>query len=226
MENMRIIVGLIATVLIVIALWRKFQRSKLQREASEKLLFSDVISLFKNPSISDGIAIGSRRCDGEYAGENFQLQTITDTLAVRKLPSLWLMVTLPSKLPVTAKLNMMMRPAGPTSFSNFDFLDHMISAPAGFPEHAVLRSDKPSGFANLQSVKRHLSLFANTKFKELLITPQGLRIVMQAAEADRAYYGVLRNARFNDTRIDPAIVKQIMDTLLALKTELTDDQAS
>jgi hypothetical protein len=226
MENMRIIFWLLAAVLIVIALWRKFQKSRFQREASEKLLLSDVISLLKNPSIGDGTSIGSKRCEGEYSGEVFQLQTITDTLAVRKLPSLWLMITLPCTIPVTAKLDMMMRPAGPTSFSNFDFLDHMISAPTGFPEYAVLRSDKTSGFANLENVKRHLSLFANTKFKELLITPQGLRIVMQAAEADRAYYGVLRNARFNDTRIDPVIVKQMMDTLLALKAELKDDQSS
>jgi hypothetical protein len=226
MDNMRIIFWLLAAVLIVIALWRKFQKSKLQREASDKLLFSDVIGLFKNPTISEGTSMGSRRCDGEYAGENFQLQTITDTLATRKLPSLWLMITLPANIPVTAKLDMMMRPAGPTSFSNFDFLDHMISTPAGFPEHAVLRSDKPSGYANLENVKRHLGLFANAKFKELLITPQGLRIVMQAAEADRAYYGVLRNARFNDVCIDHTIVKQTMDTLLALKAELKDDQES
>jgi hypothetical protein len=226
MTNMRIILGLIAAVLIVNALLRKFQKSKAQRAASENLLFIDVINLLTNPIISDGTTAGSKRCDGQYRSENFQLQTIIDTLAVRKLPSLWLMVTLPSNLHVTAKLDMMMRPAGSTSFSNFDFLDHTIPTPAGFPELAVLRSDKGTGFANLATVKSHIKLFANPKFKELLIMPQGLRIVMQAAEADRARYGVFRDARFNDTRIDQETVKQIMDTLLALKAALVDYQST
>jgi hypothetical protein len=222
MEQMQILLVLLATAALTFALWRKIQKTNSQQQDSEKLLFSEVLSLFENPTIKDGPAAGSKRLDGAYQSNNFQLQTITDTLAVRKLPSLWLLVTLPCNLPVTAKLDLMMRPAGQTSFSNFDFLDHMISTPPEFPQFAQLRSDSSSGYAKLDIIKHHLGLFAISKFKELLISPQGLRIVIQAAEADRAYYGVLRNARFENTCIESELLKQSMDTLLALKSALED----
>jgi hypothetical protein len=224
METMQILLLAIAAALLGFALWRKIQKSNAQQNQFKTRLFSDVISVFKNPELTSGAAIGSQCLNGNYRGNGFQLQTITDTLAVRKLPCLWLQITLPCKISVTAKLDMMMRPAGQTSFSNFDFLSNVIKTPSGFPQFAQLRSDETTGYADLDIVKRHLSLFAITKFKELLITPHGLRFVFQAAEADRAYYGVLRNARFEGTPIDTQIVRQAMDALLALKLDLEEHQ--
>ncbi len=222
MSELKNIFGLVIAVLIFVALFRRVQNAKQERKGSVDLLFADVKSLFVNPVLSAGESAGTQQLEGVYAGQAIQLKTITDTLSVRKLPSLWLMVTLPCAVPVTAKLDMMLRPAGVTSFSNFDFLDHTLKSPDGFPEFAVLRSDKLAGYADLVIIKQHIGIFANPKFKELLVTPQGLRLVLQVAEASRAHYGVLRDARFGDVSIDRAIVQDALETLLALKAALVE----
>ena len=83
-----------------------------------------------------------------YKGHDVRVTALADTLAVRKLPGLWLMVTLPGALPVSATLDLMMRPAGATTFSNFDLLPFTARNAAGIsrasrgrgamqPEHAA-----------------------------------------------------------------------------------------
>ena len=222
MSELKNIFGLVIAVLIFIALLRMVHNAKKERKGSVDLLFASVKSLFVSPLLTAGEAAGTQQLEGIYAGQAFQLKTIVDTLAVRKLPSLWLMVTLPCAVPVKAKLDIMLRPAGVTSFSNFDFLDHTIKSPVGFPEFAVLRSDKLAGYADLTIIKHHIGIFSNPKFKELLITPQGLRLVLQVAEASRAHYGVLRDARFGEVSIDRTIVQDALKTLLALRAALVE----
>lgn len=56
--------------------------------------------------------------------------------------------------------------------------------------------------------------------KEFLISPKGLRIVLQLAESDRLRYGVFRQVDFGDVCIDPSLARQTMDTLLALENNL------
>lgn len=216
----------IIAALLALFLVRNYLTKRQRNATATSRLFSQVRSLLKNSSETGGNSLGSHRLDGVYQNHPVQIQTITDTLATRKLPSLWLMVTVPAKLPVTAKLDMMLRSAGPTSFSNFDFLNHSLVPPAGFPEHAALRSDKDSGYANLNIVKNHISFFANPRAKELLITPEGLRLVVQLAEAERARYVVMREANFSDVQIDADLVKEMLETLLALKAALEDHSLS
>ena len=87
------------------------------------------------------------------------MKAITDTLALRKLPSLWLMVTLPGELPVKATFDLMMRPAGPTTFSNFDHLPATVTAPPDFPIDAVIRTDDPANMLPQHVVAPHLEPF-------------------------------------------------------------------
>jgi hypothetical protein len=223
---MKIFFGLLLAAIIIYFLMRKAAATKQQRLQDDERLFAEVRILFDEVRISDGASLGSKRLTGRFQTQTFQLQTITDTLATRKLPSLWLLITLPTPMPFTAKLDMMMRPAGPTSFSNFDFLNHTMPTPHGFPDHAVLRSDATENYPDLDLIKHHIGIFANPRLKELLISPQGLRIVFQVAEADRARYGVFREARFADTQIDRATVESVLNTLLALKADLLDHAAT
>ncbi len=215
------IAGLLGTVLV-----RSYFAQKRRKQAGAELLFSQVRDLLNTPIHSSGISLGSQRLDGFYKENAVQIQTVSDTLATRKLPCLWLMVTIPDKLPVTAKLDMMLRSAGPTSFSNFDFLRHSIGLPPGFPEHATLRSDHDSGYANLKIVKNHLEFFANPRAKELLITPDGLRLVIQIAEAERSRYVVMREANFSDVQIEAELVQNMIESLLALKAALEEHATS
>jgi hypothetical protein len=219
MSSLQTILGVILAAFLAYAFYRYTLRRAAQQAEHAHALFADLFPLLQNADRNPGESIGSWNVTGRYRDNVFQFQTITDTMAVRKLPSLWLMVTLPKPQPVAATFDFMMRPAAATTFSKFDFLQHTLPLPDGFPEEGVLRSDglmaAPDGAMRLA-----LSMFRARRGKELLVSPKGLRIVCQLAEADRARYGVYREARFSDARIDASLANELMNTLLQLEADL------
>ena len=91
---------------------------------------------------------------------------------------------------------------------------------AEFPDHAVLRSDQ-SGFAvSTAIISRHLSLFNSPIGKEMLISPKGLRLVIMLAQADRARYGVMRQADFGGVFVSKVQAQTVLDELLSLEDDI------
>lgn len=187
-----------------------------------ELIFGAAKAVFEGARIEPGPTLGSHRLTGTYRELPVQVQTVVDTLNVRKLPSLWLMVTIPDPLPLKATFDLMMRPSGPTTFSNFDDLPVTMDRPPDFPEHAVLRTEDPAHVLPAHVVTPHLAPFFGPMAKELLIAPKGLRMVVQMAEADRARYGVFRQAEFGEVAIEAALLRDILDRLIALRAAILD----
>jgi hypothetical protein len=214
----------IAGTALAAALAYLFVRYVLKRNAKQAelpaQLFAEILPLLENVQLANGEAVGSWQVIGNYRNRTFQIKAITDTLAVRKLPSLWLMMTLPEPQPVPATFDVMMRPQGPTTFSNFDFLSHTLPTPDGFPQEAVVRSDSAAAALPREALLGPLKFLEANRGKELLISPKGLRFVLQAAEADRARYGVYREANFGDTAISGNLVQKTMDILIDLSERL------
>lgn len=217
---MQQIIAIIIGLGLLILLWRQWRSAEKKLAAQPQKLFAEVQSLFENSQIEQGETIGTWKLTGTYGGRVFQLKAIADTLATRKLPSLWLMVTLPEPQPVKATLDLMMRPSGPSSFSNFDFLPYTLKTPKNFPEHAVIRTDDQELTPPPDILRFALTLFETRYGKELLISPKGLRIVVHVAEVDRLRYGVFREANFGGTVIQPDLLIHCLDTLLKLNSAL------
>jgi hypothetical protein len=192
------------------------------RAAEPELLFGKAQGVLENPRQESTGTAGVHRLLGEWDGIPVQVQTVVDTLAVRKLPSLWLMVTIPDPLPLRATFDLMMRAAGPTSFSNFDLLPHGVQAPPGFPEHAAIRTDDPAHLLPAQVIAPHLGMFDNPRMKELLVSPKGVRLVIQMAEADRARYGVFRQADFGVPELEAATLRDMLVRLAAIRRAILD----
>ena len=216
---MNFISTIVAAAIAYFLIKRTMAKAERQKQIPN-LLFAEVASIFTDAEIKAGESLGSHVLTGLYADHQFELKTITDTLNTRKLPSLWLMITLKLPIPIKHTLDIMLRPAGPSTFSNFDFLPIIIPTPSGFPEQAVLHSDEDRSPFNLNLLKPILSFFKNPHAKEFLATPNGLRLVTQLGEAERARYLVAREARFESTIIDAAETKHALQLLLALKNDL------
>ncbi len=85
---------------------------------------------------------------------------------------------------------------------------------------ATIRSDATATNDVVPLLARHLDLFHRSNGKEFLVSPKGLRIVVQLAEGDRARYGVLREASFEGAAVGPGLARQVMDTLIDLRNDL------
>ena len=186
-------------------------------EASIRTVIADAAD------VSDGTA-GVVTWEGSWNGQRVQLRTIVDTLATRKLPARWLSVSITEKVAVPATFDMMMRPGSPTTFSNFDHLQHTLPKAPGFPAEAVLRTDRRGTRFPQGTIAEHLEPFSEGRAKELLITPNGVRIVWLLAEAERARYGVFRQAAFGEQPIDPALIERLLTSLSALRDAINKSE--
>jgi hypothetical protein len=214
--------GVVVLVGLVWKLARNFLQDRQRKKAATDTLFAEALTVLENPAFEPQGPQAYPRLRGTYRGFPVQVLPVVDTLATRRLPALWMLVTLQDALPVKARFDMMMRPTGATTFSNFDHLTQTLKHPAGFPEQAVIRTDDAELVLPAHIIRPHLALFFGPQAKELLVTENGLRLVWLLAEAERARYGIFRQAEFGEVVIDAKVLREILDTLLAIRTSVGD----
>ena len=212
-------------VLIALALavcwfaWRAWQESA--RLTQSRRCFLDGLDGALSDVSKMPLPSGYSKVTGQYRGLPAVVEPIVDTLNVRKLPVLWLMITVPSPVPVRATVDLMMRASGMEVFSNYAKLEHEIQPPSGFPEWSGIRTDDPSRLFAADIFARYLGRFHDGSGKELLVTPKGLRMVVMADQADRGGYLIFRDARFGSTADVTGTVRAVLDELHALKADLS-----
>jgi hypothetical protein len=199
------------------AKWDADQHRRKEVRKVIESVFQDVVD---EPLVTAGV----ESWRGQYDGRRFQVRTIVDTLATRKLPALWLSVTLNEPVQIDATFDMMARPNSATTFSNFELLAHSVKAPQGYPEFVGVRTDRRDAQLPFDVIAAHLDVFNDTRTKELLITPNGVRLVVLAAEADRARYGVFRQADFSDFQLNPLLIKTLAQTCARLRADINKSQ--
>ena len=163
---------------------------------------------------------GFPRMTGRRDGLAFDLQAIPDTLTFRKLPALWVMVTLPEPLPLAATLDMLARPYGNEPFTRFTTLPHALPTPPALPKDVAVRSDDAARIPPASLILRHADLFDDPHLKELVLSPKGLRIVLLAEEADRGRYLLFREAEMGRAPLSPSRIAPLLDRLRAIRDDV------
>lgn len=163
---------------------------------------------------------GFPRMTGRRAGLAFDLQVLPDTLTFRKLPALWVLVTVPEPLPLAATLDLMARPSGNEPFTRFPTLPQSLPTPPEFPRDLAIRTDDATRIPPPDLIASHADLFADQRVKELVLSPKGIRIVILAEEADRGRYLIFREAEMGRTPLSPSRLEPLLDRLAALRQDV------
>jgi len=171
------------------------------------------------------VATGYPRLAGKYQGLEADIQVMPDTLTFRKLPALWVLVTLPGPLPVRATVDLMIRPTGVEPFSRFQSLNTQLDRPLGFPEDCAIRTDCQADMPSEPLVRAHLHLFDDPMVKELVISPKGVRLVFLAEEAQRSRYLIYRDCEMGQTPLPAERLAPKLEALLALRADVLDEGA-
>ncbi|EPX83764.1 hypothetical protein ruthe_02560 [Rubellimicrobium thermophilum DSM 16684] len=164
---------------------------------------------------------GFPRMTGRRGGLAFDLQAIPDTLTFRKLPALWVLVTLPEPLPLHATLDLMARPSGNEPFTRFAALPQSLPTPPELPRDVAIRTDDTTRIPPPDLIAAHADLFHDPRVKELVLSPRGLRIVILAEEADRGRYLIFREAEMGRMPLPPSRLEPLLDRLAALRQDVT-----
>lgn len=207
----------LAGLLIWLAL--TVMRSARQRKAARAGYFDAVTPLFDR-IVTRVEPTGFPRLTAHFGPHAFDLQALPDSLTFRKLPALWIMVSLPEPLPVRATLDIMARPTGQEAFSRFANLPVSLPCPAFLPDGTGVRTDDAALVPSADLVARYAPIFADPMVKELLISPKGLRLVLLGDEAERGRYLIFRDAEVGLDPLSPDRLSPLLQSLVALRNDL------
>jgi hypothetical protein len=211
---------LVAIVAIgVAALVWVYRRDQRRLKAQRGRLFASCLALLEDPRQRQD-DLGYPILTGRYRGQRFHIDAVIDHIAVRKVPSLWLRVSLFADLPHLATLDILMRAQNVEFYSPSNDLPHRVDVPAGWPAEAVIHTDDPARMPPPGVIAPHLDFFRQPQAKEMLVTPKGLRLVYQASQADKLHYQVLRQANFAAPELAPELLRQLLDRLVALRAAI------
>lgn len=212
------------TVAAIAVLGAMHRRSRAAARSRRSAVFAPAYELFDSYQVTQR-GVDYPVLSGRYRGRTFQLDAITDTLTFRRLPVLWLRVSLLAPLPGSATLDILVRSQNAEFYSPSNELPHQVHPLAGWPADAHVRTDDERRVPDLSVVDAHMSVFERPATKELLITPKGVRLVHMLDQARRAEYLVLRQAEFENAMIDRELLRDLMDRTIALHQDLTRSEA-
>jgi hypothetical protein len=203
--------GIVLAVLFVAALALMHRRDRHALRAERGKLFDACVALFEGHRITQD-AVAWPVLAGTYGGYEVHIAPLVDDVAFRKVPSLWLLVTVKRKLPFAGAVDMLARAQNTEFYSPADSLPVRVATPHEWPHQMTIKADRPAAELPLAALDPHVqAFFADPRAKEMLVTREGVRIVYQAHGADRGEYLVLRRAMFRDPRLPAALVASLLD---------------
>jgi hypothetical protein len=209
----------IALAFSFIATIRRMWREAAQGRADRAAYLSPLLPLLADPRMRLEPS-GFPRLAGRYVGHTVDFQAVPDALIFRKLPALWLLVTLTEPQPLAGETRIMVRPSGLEPFSTFAQLPTETTPPLGFPPHCVVRTTAPAHLPPIHVIATLVPLLEDPALKEIVLSPTGLRLVRLAEEAPKAAYLLFRESDLGRTPVSAAAVLPMLETLIELAREL------
>lgn len=207
----------LSLVFTAILCWM-YRRNHRQTWAGRGRLLDECAELLESPVFSSNDA-GYAVLEGRYRGFSVRLTLEEDHAAPRKIPSLWLHVTVGGKDAAKGTLDMLVRPQNTEFYSPSWNWDGYVQPLPDWPSHALYRtSGTPPDLQLLDAPVRHL--FADEKAKELLLLPHLLRLTYQAKQADRGEYLLLRAASFDARPLPHDDISGLLDQAVHLRCKL------
>jgi hypothetical protein len=168
---------------------------------------------------------GFPRLEGRYRARRVIAALVPDTLTMRRLPQLWLSLTVALPLPIDAACAVLVRPNGSEFYALLPALPDRLRPPPDWPDELLLHG-RGEGAGRLVAILAPAiaRLLQDPRVKEVGVTPRGLRLVWQAAEGALGPHLLLRQAEFPARPIAPAQLARLLDGLLELADRLLPQQ--
>ena len=159
---------------------------------------------------------GYATLDGRYRGLPVAVRLIPEALVFRRLPQLWLSVSVHAPTGQPHTLDALRRVAGAEFYSPGDRLPERLAVPEGWPGDTCLRGTRGAGTLLDRLREPVAGILRDARVKEVLITPRGTRIVTQLAQGERGAYLLLRENSFPIERVPPQALAPVLEAALIL----------
>ena len=217
MDTLYFITVALAGVAIIAVVGR---REHLAVRAARRGLFDLSATALEHPHISHG-GDDFPRLDGRYRGRAVRAELISDTMTIRRLPQLWLSLTVMEPHPGLAELAVLARPNGAEFYSLTEKFSDRLDPPPGLPHDVLVRGRGQAAQSMLSSLGGVIGhILRDERVKEVGITAKGLRLVWQAGEGRRGDHLLLRQCNFDDATVRGETLQSLLLRLDELSSEI------
>jgi hypothetical protein len=100
-------------------------------------------------------------------------------------------------------------------------MDFPVKIPPQWPQEALLRTDLPNavGASDLEGLAPFAFRFFDPTWKEMVITPKGVRFVRVVDECSRSHYVAFRELKFTDS-VPATLVQETLEAAIQLLGKL------
>jgi hypothetical protein len=205
----------------IIALVTLYRRDRYRLKGQRARFFDDCLDLFQSYQVTqEGPTFPA--LSGRYRDHEVRLHPVIDDMACRKIPVLWLKVTILQPSSYRGVLDFLVRPGGVEVYSPSAELHYHLTLPEGWPQQSLLCTDDPSSIPPLKSIDPHMGLFADAYMKELVVTGQGVRLVRMIGQASPLHYAAFREVKFEGIQLNRAVVQALLDAAIGIAVDIAD----
>ena len=217
-----VVIAVLAAFFCLAWLYRRDRRRHGEQRAR---FFADCLGLFERHRVTQD-DIYFPVLEGSYRGYSVRMEPIVDHVVFRKIPSLWLKLTIVAPVRFAGVFDLLMRAQGSEFYSPFGELPQRVAVPRGWPADASIGTDDAEAMPPLSVMEPHIRLFADPKMKEMLVTPRGVRLVYQAQQAERVHYMVLRQIEFAEDTLPASLARALLDAAVDLYRSVAADDGA
>ncbi len=164
---------------------------------------------------------GFPRLEGVDRDRIVRVDLVSDTMTIRRLPQLWMVLTRLEARPQLAEISILVRPTGMEFYSLTERHPHRLRVPSELPAECLARGSDVSAQYVLDRLAPTLqSIFADPRIKEVGVTKKGLRLVWQAAEGRRGEHLLMRQCIFDDAKVSGDALRRCLAQLDTLSCAL------
>jgi hypothetical protein len=220
--------GILLFCVLGVAALAMLARQELRNDLRQRATMLDAAaSVLDDSSVTIG-SDGYPRLSGTFeGGSRISLEIVPDSLVPRRLPQLWLRLTLraPETVP-RPSIGVLARPIGTEFYSRVLGLPDMITPSFATDFPLLMRGRDVTEAAIERTSGLFRTLFSDPALKEIVITPRGAGTVRRIAEGDRGAHVLYRQMRFPVSQVSPDFVRNALDELRLLDNALEPSAAS
>jgi len=209
-------------ILMLGLLYYNFRRDQQKTKLIRRGMLDDCIDLLQNTNMEKTIS-DFPHLSGQYAGYSVTLALILDTMAVRKVPPLWLTVEVEGKQVIKGSLDLLVRPQNSEFYSPSWQWEGNLKTPKNWPKHSIIKYQQD--VASIDVLTQYVpSIFEDDHMKELLVLPSKLRITYLVKQAAKSEYMVLRNVLLDAKPIDKRQVERLIKKAIEIRESLEEEK--
>ena len=202
---------LLVTGAVVLALVQRHHVARVRADRGR--LFEDCSGLLDDAEVIPR-GLNFSLLTGRRRGQPVRVEPIIDTLSMRTLPVLWLVVTVAGPRVDTGRLSVLARACGTEFYARHDEASDTVLMGQAWPEDLAVRADSPETASQQAGLLEDIrQLMTDQRVKQVVVGPESARVVWRCATADSATYRATRRVDITGARADAPALATVLDAI-------------